>query len=519
MITRRIANVLHWTALGAFALMALAFFEHASRRMFYRFSLDYTELPELGRAAALAAGETIYADPAGPPWLVANYTPLYTALNAIAVAVFGPQLWSGRLISLLCTVGTGLLLARVARRLGARHSVAALAPLMLWSSHVVWLYGTLVRVDPLAMLLSVGALVVAHEGWLQERRPRALTTAALLLVAAAFTRQTMVAGAFALLSWLAFHDRRALARPLAVWAGVGLAAGLALLAATDCHAWWHLVTANVNEYRWPNTLWFYRELFSLYGWLLLLALGGIVTTRKSLQARLWLLYLLGAAAVSLTIGKVGASLNYLLELHAALCLFATLLLSRLEQRPVWARLGALVVVLAGCLHTLHTPWERTSAGSARAPTHWQPLAEWANRQAFVSMPSLEDARAHARLAETLADVPGDIIVEDMDFTLTRGRPILLQPFEITQLARQGVVDSAPIVSAFAEERFSLVLLQFDLHGDPTQIHDDRFSPLMRTALREHYRLVGQQAGYWIYAARAAHIPQPNEERPRPAPAR
>ncbi len=99
---------------AALALFAL----HATQAVRFRYPLDYGEAPLVDQAMRLAAGESIYRpDLASPPYTISNYPPLYPLVLALPVAAFGPSFAAGRLISILCTVLTALLLAGIAGRL------------------------------------------------------------------------------------------------------------------------------------------------------------------------------------------------------------------------------------------------------------------------------------------------------------------------------------------------------------------------------------------------------------------
>src|SRR4030095_6617725 len=57
----------------------------------YPYSMDYGEAPLVDQAMRLAAGENIYrADISTPPYTISNYPPLYIALLALSVKLFGP---------------------------------------------------------------------------------------------------------------------------------------------------------------------------------------------------------------------------------------------------------------------------------------------------------------------------------------------------------------------------------------------------------------------------------------------
>ena len=102
-------------------LYAWAFLEHGVAVVAFPFQIDYGEMPELNRAVLLAQGRPIYVDWSGPPYQMANYTPLYSLATAPGVALWGAQFQSGRLLSLLSTLATSLAVGPTAWALTGRR--------------------------------------------------------------------------------------------------------------------------------------------------------------------------------------------------------------------------------------------------------------------------------------------------------------------------------------------------------------------------------------------------------------
>lgn len=95
-----------------------------------------------------------------PPFVIAHYTPLYYALTAALQTVLGKGFLAGRLVSVLFTLGTGIVAGAVVRRVTGRLS-AALVAFALWLSfYPVAFWGTSHRVDaPPIFFEALGILV------------------------------------------------------------------------------------------------------------------------------------------------------------------------------------------------------------------------------------------------------------------------------------------------------------------------------------------------------------------------
>ena len=107
------------------------------------------------------------------------------------------------------------------------------------------------------------------------------------------------------------------------------------------------------------------------------------------------------------------------------------------------------------------------------------------------------------IERNLPSFPGTILSEDMNFTVTSGREIWIQPFEFTQYSKQGLWADAPLLDAVRHQKFALLILLFDLNVDVSQNPSgDRFSPRVRAVMKENYTQVSREGIYWIYTPTA-----------------
>src|SRR5678809_1535833 len=133
--------------------------------------MGYGEGPLLEQTIRLGRLERIYrAELVSPPYTVSNYPPLYPLVLSPFGRVWGPAFWYGRVLSALGVVAASVLVGLV---------LLSFPPVSYWAS--------LYRVDALALALSLGGIWVAVR-WTGARL--AVPAAALLLVAAIFTRQS-----------------------------------------------------------------------------------------------------------------------------------------------------------------------------------------------------------------------------------------------------------------------------------------------------------------------------------------
>ena len=316
-------------ALKIFLAVAVAIFViHAGMALSHRYPLDYGEAPLVNHARRLIQGQNIYQPTLEePPYLIANYPPLYILAIAPFVALFGPNFWAGRVISMACALATAFFLSRIAtlhaERPQKQRIALATGGLFLAIPYVVG-WSSLARVDLLALALSTAALFTVS----REPTPatwRELIPTALLLIAAAYTRQSYgLAAPLAAFVWLWHRQGWGTAFKLAALVGGGgLVLLLLLTLITQGGFLFHIVTANVNPFEWETVARYWRELCAIAPIMLIGAGAYVVLGFTPLRPKAWPLltpYLLGALLSAVTIGKVGSNVNYLLELSAALSL-------------------------------------------------------------------------------------------------------------------------------------------------------------------------------------------------------
>jgi hypothetical protein len=404
------------------------------------YPLDYGEAPLVDQAMRLAAGQNIYrADVSTPPYTISNYPPGYVLSLALFVKLFGPNFWAGRLISLLSSLAAGSCLALIVYEFSREKLAAWAAALLFWAIPYVVHWSPLLRIDLLALALSLAALTVL------VRRPegrRSLVVGAALLTAAIYTRQSYaLAAPLAAFVWLWTQGgwRRAFTLAALV-AGASLLLFLGLNLATGGGFYFNVVTANVNAFDMGRLGWNLSRIRDALPLLLLIGAASLFLTPG--RTRSWSLavpYLVGAFLSTLTIGKVGSNVNYFLELCAALSLAAGLAIAWSREHP-WARSVLLVLLALQTGLLMQTTFDE----------YVGPLRE--RRQSLKLLRDLEWKVAHAA-GPVLAD-------EYMGILTLQGWPLYIQPFEMTQLSDAGLWDQTPFVESAVCHQSRLLSGQF-----------------------------------------------------------
>lgn len=463
------------TLLAVLGLGGLRFCLYGWRVIGFPFSVDYGEGPLLAQTLRLAALQPIYrASLAAPPYTVANYPPLYMLALAPLAHIFGPAFWYGRLLSWLSVVAAALLIGLILHALTGDRLAALLGGLALLAMPYSSFWAPLYRVDALALALSLGGLYLTLR-W--SGRRWGLWGAALLLIAAVYTRQSYgLAAPLAACAWLLARRSRRRAFALAgMIAGGGLAIFALLNWLTGGGLWLNIVVANVNQFQPDRMREYLGELWMLMPYVVLAALAFVLAGWRWPGWALIAPYALGATLTALAIGKVGSNVNYLLELSAALCLALGALIARLGPHPLARQVLLAALAVQFVLLVPGSGYQQRVAGR---------------------MAGRDDLAA---LQRVVRQADGPVLAdEEMGMLVRAGRPILLQPFEMSQLARAGVWDERPFLDAIDRRQFAAILV---LHVPGADLEQERWTDAMRAHIARSYAQAEQIGGTIVFRPR------------------
>lgn len=302
------------------------------------------------------------------------------------------------------------------------------------------------------------------------------------MVAAIYTRQTYgLAAPLAAFAYLLGRGQRRDALTLAtVVGGTGPALLGALTAVTGGGFFFHTVIANVNEFRWELVTFYLSDLLGFMPLMVACGAAVLVLAFRSRMASRWFVgpYLLGAFAAALLVGKVGSDVNYLLELCAALALATGILLARYARRP--GTRAALMLALALQVAIMAQASQSVYMGFRDSTV---------DRRSEIS-----------RLEKIIEDSDGPVLADEaMGLIPLGGRRIQLQPFEMTQLAREDKWNQRPLLRSIEREEFSAVLI-FEPPGAEFLV-EDRWTDEMLDRIKTHYEPQDTLAFTTVYRPR------------------
>jgi hypothetical protein len=444
------------------SLAMLFFLAYILLAVFHRYPLDYGEAPLVDQAMRLAAGQNIYrTDLSSPPYTVSNYPPLYPLALALFVKLSGPSFLAGRVISILSTLASALVLRLIIKTFTQDRLAANITAMFFLAIPYVVYWSPLLRVDMLALALSLTGLYVLVRG---STTRRDLVVSSLLLVAAVFTRQSYILAApLAAFVWLWTNDKRNAITLAALVGAMTILLFITLNVITQGGFYFNVITANVNEF----------DIERLEDWMsrlrgtapILLYFGGAFLLLAPGRVRSWPLlvpYLIGASLSALTIGKIGSNANYLLELSAALSLVAGAVVA-------WSRGRSWIYAAILILLTLQT-------GQLMQYTLSYPVDDLKSR--LKPSKELKDLEWIVQTADdpAMAD-------EFMGFFTLENRPLYIQPFEVTQLAEAGLWDQSDLLDSIRQKEFSVILIHHYMGGPA---YKERWTPEMLSAIMQNY---------------------------------
>lgn len=484
---------------------AVAFYYQAGIALKTDGEIDYGEGIVMWQAANVTEWTKAFHPVENYPHNVFHYPPLFHLVSRFVNRFTGNLLVAGRLTSILSLIGTCLIAALLTIRVlpTAREPIARVMAALVAGTLIfmtpMWYWATLMRVDALAIFLSVSGVAL----FVLARRKRALGFVAFaLFVAAVYTKQTSLAGPAACLL-LAYVEKPRYAIQLLVFSvSLGLAVLLLLHLATDGLFLRHIITYNQNPYHLTGLLnklgrhaapiavpLFFAFTFPVAMLYRRMRHGlgkyetiRLILTRSDFERCVLvvgLYFLLAAALAAATISKVGAFDNYYLEMDVAMCLLSGLfvgwLLRRDSFRPTRRHLIQQIVVLV--LFVIATFNNRE-------------MASWL--RSVYKNPPVDYSPEVVKFLKTL---PGPVYSEDMVVLMQAGKEVPAEPAIITALAMDGKWDERGFVERIRRGEFNAIVIRYSLQND------QRFSKGVVDAINERYYQTNNIGTFKIYLPR------------------
>lgn len=468
----------------------------------FPFELDYGEGLVWQQMLLMFEGRG-YGKIDGIPAIVFHYPPLYHVVTGLFAQWFGlGPLAAGRILSIAATAIMAGFIAAIAAELTKERAetaavciTALITGLIALSLLPVQFWSVLMRVDMMSFACTFGGF---YFGLRAFTRPGAIHVAAILFVAAIYSKQTALAAPMAIFSLLLFvRPRTALA---GIATGVGLA--LAILALLSWHTdggfLRHILSYNINRFRAEGLQdivsairyhlpYHIAALFGIFLWWRgrpdgFLTEGGWRGLRTRLcrspaDSRIvaTLAFLAIAAPMLLMATKSGASINYFIEWTCLITILASLsivdavnfALGKRAADPRDLLLLPLLLLVVGGAFLL----QGRAAGRVAAYTDME-----------------SDT---AKVIALVRAAPRPVISDDMVVILRGGKNVIVEPSIYAELTGTGVWSDRPLLNKIKAHEIAF----FCVDGDMTEL---RYSAAVMAAVRKEYPIVRVLGGHRLY---------------------
>jgi 4-amino-4-deoxy-L-arabinose transferase-like glycosyltransferase len=503
-------RILIGLALAAFVGYLIVYFIYAIQLFRFPFDYDQGEGFELMDTLLFSRGEWPYRDNDSYPFYSSNYPPLFHIMVVPLVWLFGPQYWTGRLVSFLGTLITagaiGYAVGGNATQEGRRWWLSILAGLTFIASNYVYHVGPLFRQHMFMVMFETLAVVLVATTIEREERdgrayPRQLLLVMGLLLAAGYTKQLAYATVAAVFIFLFLR------RPLRAirWAiPFVLVTSLIFLWinwATNGQWLLNTITANVNPFVPGQAVGLYRQWFSLHLVITVVAALYVVYQLYFERLSVYAIWFVVAAVNGVSAGKWGAGESYFTTAIVASCILTGLAFGRVLKwaerqswpalrQASWLRVVILMAipllfllqagrlfhmpthtpVLAAVARALGQPTEvwiapQTSCSAPRPPTRI-PYVDSAGVSLLGRPPDARDTVAGKAIAALIAEGETAAFSEDAGFNLYLGRDVVTNPTQLLNLYNNDAVDLTEMVSMLEQQSFDTVVLRAQFYPPP-----------------------------------------------------
>jgi len=492
-------RILIGLALLAFLGYFLVYANYAWQLFQFPFDYDQGEGFELMDTVLFSQGEWPYRDNDSYPFYSSNYPPLFHVITVPLVWLFGPQYWTGRLVSFLGTLITAAAIGYAVQRQGKRWWLSLLSGLAFLASNYVYHVGPLFRqhmfmvmFETLAVVLM--AVTIDKEEKDGRKRPWHILLVMLLLLFAGYTKQLAYATVAAV---FIFFFLRQTWRAL-LWAipFIAITLLLFLLINQSTNGMWLLntVTANINPFIPGQAQGLFRQWFRLHGMITAVATLYAVYQLYFGRLSVYAIWFVVAVINSITAGKWGAGESYFATAIAASCILTGLAFNHLldwSEKRQWQWQAAamtfiplLFLIQANQMFHMptHTPAlaaiaralgretsvmiaPQTSCSAPRDPESI-PYVDDAGVSLLGRPPNKNDREAGLMITKLVSEGKTAAFSEDAGFNLYLDRDVVTNPTQLLNLYNNNAVDLTEMLGMLDEQAFDTIVLRAQFYPPP-----------------------------------------------------
>lgn len=432
----------------------------------FPYQISYPEGFILYQSYLISKGVSIYRAINEYPYLVINYPPVYQFLCAFFVKLFGVSFAFGRLITFLASIIITYIIYKILKEKTVRE-IGVISALLFVSSSYIYKNNPFFRVDMLGLCFSLLGI------YLFLRKNKLLITA-IFFVAALYTKPTFISAPLAVMIYLFLTKRKRAFTFIACLVPLYAVIFFLINYFTQGEFYRHNFLYNMNIFIFKQLAKYYTWFLHNHAILILFSLIFMILSVSEKKYSLYVIYFIISTVVALSVGKIGANMNYFFETIAVSCILTGLAINRLREIIRDEKTSTLLInsaLLTQLLLFIHIP--------------------------LVTEPAItiNDLKNSKLLSEVVCNTDGKIISEDAGLLVLNNKPVLFMPFEFTQLANQKIWDQTRFLNDIKHSDFSLIILSFDLH---CQVDAERLTPAMVKAIKENYYINQTIGEYFLY---------------------
>lgn len=462
------------------AVAALGVLAHFGVLLWASNEFSQAESIVAAQAGMLAHSGRLYFDLRNYPYTVCAYTPIYYAAEAVAIKLGAAGFLAGRLISFAALAGIVILVWRMLMLYTDDSRCASTGALLCASTSVLLSWATVGQVDTLAIFFSIAAFYCYS--LFAAGKARTLLWAGLFVVAAWFTKQTMIACPAAIVVALWIENRKTAVKFALCTGGTMLVAALSLNTAMHGRFFENILFANLNPFAWEKVGQHVHYMLIAAGQLMLIVAVGARAASRSHAKRLLIYLGFSFLVLAMTAPKIGSDSHYQME--------PTILL---------------IVCACAALHAMDF-FRLLASGSKSWITLLQlPLAIHLILNFRITPPFLAARivkeqlfRVQAARLRRYIDPSERLLSSDMNPIPRAGLRLEVEPLIYKLLVHAGRIDPKPLLEDIDSEKFSAILLYQDVgHLTPTDLEVPSLPDAQMDAVHRHYRLAERVPGPYL----------------------
>lgn len=475
---RRLRGIPILMIAGSLALIAILF--HTTVAFWADNEFTQPEGIVATQAFSLAQDGTLYYDLKQYPYTVCAYMPLFYGMVAALNRAGVPVLIGGRVLSLLALGAVFWLIWKILILYTRDRLCAATGLCLSGVTQLLLGWGIVGQVDMLAIAIALAAF---YQYSLHNVLGKAtLDRAAVLSIAALFTKQTAIAAPLAIFVLLLHANPKSAWRFGAIVGGVGGAMVLGVNAWMQGRFIENTVLANLNPFAFYKVkIHFEYMAVALLPLIPIVLIGAPKALRTSMRSAF--VYLgIAAAVLLLTAAKVGSDSNYQIE-------------------------TAILLILCSCLALHAMNFFTLTAGRSQS---WitllvLPLALYGVQNLRVATSGLAQRIGREQMFRTQVQglAPylsgsGQVLSTDSNALVQFKRRFEVEPLIYRLLVEAGRVDGNRVLGDIDRGKFQTVLLYENLSEKPDIDPEfPRLTDLQSEAIRKRYRMVKHLPGPYL----------------------